>query len=130
MRPGVPGSQPLTGGVGRGGPHELLLPGAAALGVDVEADGAEAQQQLLAGDLHGAQRVQAILSDEGQRLVVRVQQADRRVVAMDTVCGGRWRGFRDNVRGPREADGHGKRILQGPEVVSRSYSKIRIAQQS
>ena len=68
------------------------MPGATALGVHVEADGAEAEQQLLAGDLHGAQRVQAVRRDEGQRLVVRVQQADRGMVSVDTVSG--WGGQR------------------------------------
>lgn len=75
----------LTGRVGERRPHQLLLPGAAALGVHVHADGVEAQQQLLAGDLHGAQGVQALLGNEGQGVVLVVEQVDGGHVTVDTV---------------------------------------------
>ena len=75
----------LTGSDGHGGPHELLLPRPPALGVHVDPDGTEAQQQLLAGDLHGTEGVQALLGDEGQGVVLVMEQVDRGHVSMDTV---------------------------------------------
>lgn len=46
----------------------------------------EAQQQLLAGDFHGTQRVHALLRDEGQRVIVRVQEANGRSVWVQAVA--------------------------------------------
>lgn len=46
---------------------------------------AEAKQQLFAGNLDGTQGIEVLLGDEGQGVVLRVEEADRGHVAMDTV---------------------------------------------
>lgn len=75
----------LTGCVGDRRPHELLLARPSTLRVHVHADGTEAQQQLLAGDFHSAEGVQALLGDEGQGVVLWVEQADGGHVPVDAV---------------------------------------------
>lgn len=75
----------LTGRIGNSRPHQLLLPGPATLGVHIHSDGAEAQQQLLAGNLHGAEGVQVLLGDEGQGVVLMVEEVDRGHVTVDAV---------------------------------------------
>lgn len=75
----------LTSCVGNGRPHQLLLTRPATLGVHVHSDGAEAQQQLLAGNLHGTEGVQVLLGDEGQGVVLMVKQVDGGHIAVDAV---------------------------------------------
>lgn len=75
----------LTGSDGHSWPHQLLLTGPAALRVHINSYGAKAQQQLLAGNLYSTEGLQALLGDEGQGVVLRVEQADRGHVTMDTV---------------------------------------------
>lgn len=54
--------------------------------VHTDSHTAEAQQQLLAGDFHSAQCIHALLRDEGQRLIVRVQEANRRSIQVQAVA--------------------------------------------
>lgn len=59
----------LTTGGRVSGPRQLLLPRPAALAVGVEPDAAKTQQEFFAGDLHGADGVQGLVRDKGQRVV-------------------------------------------------------------
>lgn len=54
--------------------------------VHTDTHATEAQQKLLAGDFHSAQRVHAMLRDEGQRLIVRVQEANVRSIRVQAVA--------------------------------------------
>lgn len=75
----------LTGSDGNSWPHQLLLTGPAALGVHIYSYGAEAKEQLFAGNLHGTEGIQALLRDEGQGVVLMVEEVNRGHVTMDTV---------------------------------------------
>lgn len=46
----------------------------------------EAQQQLLAGDFHGAQCVHALLCYKGQRVIVQMQEANGRRVRVQAIA--------------------------------------------
>lgn len=65
-----------TACVWRGGPHQLLGPGAPSLLVHVDAKLTEAQQEFSGPHLQGVEGVQRLLGQEGQRRVFGTDQTD------------------------------------------------------
>ena len=67
--------------------HNLLLPGLAALIVDVDGQRGEDQQKLLIVDLDGAQGVQRMVRDERDGRMIRLDQGHGMLVSHQTVNG-------------------------------------------